>query len=205
MKFKALLIRISLTATLALCLFSIVFILYFIYQNGEKSDSIPLTASANFFLKKEKEKSSLPARLVIPSLKINASIEYVGLTPNGAMDVPTGPANVAWFDLGPRPGDNGSSVIDGHSGYKNNKPAVFDNLYKLHKGDKIYVEDSQGATITFITREIRSYDPKADASDVFISNDGKSHLNLITCVGFWDKILKSHSERLIVFTDKEIK
>jgi hypothetical protein len=47
------------------------------------------------------------------------------------------------------------------------------------------------------------YDPNISATDVFISSDKKSHLNLITCTGTWDSILKSHSSRLIVFTDKE--
>lgn len=147
--------------------------------------------------------SSLPIHLKIPSINVDALIESVGLTSDGAMDVPKGPAEVAWYNLGPRPGEMGSAVIDGHSGYKNNQPAVFDNLYKLQKGDKIYVENDTGVTTTFIVREIQKYNPNADASDVFISNDGKSHLNLITCTGIWNKIWKSHSERLIVFADKE--
>jgi len=147
--------------------------------------------------------SSLPVHLKIPKINVDASVESVGLTSDGAMDVPKGPAEVAWYNLGPRPGGVGSAIIDGHSGYKNNKPAVFDNLYKLQKGDKIYVENDTGVTTTFVVREIRKYNPNADATDVFISNDGKSHLNLITCTGFWNKIWKSHSERLVVFTDKE--
>ena len=52
---------------------------------------------------------------------------------------------------------------------------------------------------------IKKYDPNADAKDVFNLNDGKAHLNLITCVGIWNKIKKSRSERLVVFTDREIK
>ena len=58
------------------------------------------------------------------------------------MDVPKQPDDVAWFDLGFRPGQKGSAVIDGHSGWKDNRPAVFDNLSKLKNGDKIYVEDN---------------------------------------------------------------
>ena len=148
--------------------------------------------------------SELPVRLKIPRINVNATVEYVGLTSDGAMDVPKGPSNAAWFDLGPRPGENGSAVIDGHSGWKNGIPAVFDNLYKLQRGDKIYVQNEKGATITFVVREIRSYNPNADAGDVFNSSDGKAHLNLITCGGVWNAIKKTHSERLVVFTDKEV-
>jgi LPXTG-site transpeptidase (sortase) family protein len=145
---------------------------------------------------------SLPVRLKIPSINVDAPILSVGLTRDGAMDVPKGPADVVWYKFGPRPGELGSAVIAGHSGWKNNMPAVFDNLYKLKKGDKIYVESDTGVITIFVVRESRSYNPEADARDVFYSNDGASHLNLITCEGIWNEITKSRSERLVVFTDK---
>ncbi|MEK7588915.1 MAG: class F sortase [Patescibacteria group bacterium] len=144
-----------------------------------------------------------PIRLRIPRIKVNALVEHVGLTPLGAMDAPKGPMGVGWLDLGPRPGEEGNAVLNGHSGYKNNVPAVFDNLYKLRKGDLLYIEDDKGVTIRFVVREIRKYDPNADATNVFSSSDGLSHLNLITCTGSWNKKTKTHSERLIVFTDRE--
>lgn len=146
----------------------------------------------------------LPMRLKIPRINIDATVEYVGLTSDGAMDVPKGPAEVAWYKLGPRPEEIGSAVIAGHSGWKNNKKAVFDNLNKLKKGDKIYVEGEKGVIITFVVREKRLYDPNADATDVFSSSDGKIHLNLVTCEGVWDEVTKSRSKRLVIFTDKEI-
>lgn len=149
-------------------------------------------------------KRETPAVIKIPSINVNAPIVYVGLTKTGAMDSPVGPKEVGWFSPGVLPGDKGSSVMDGHSGWKNNIPAVFDDLYKVKIGDKIYIEDKNGGSITFVVREIKNYDPKADASEVFVSNDGKAHINLITCTGFWNTILKSHSERLVVFADMEI-
>ncbi|MFA6995220.1 MAG: class F sortase [Patescibacteria group bacterium] len=150
------------------------------------------------------ELSSLPIRLKISKINLDAAIESVGMTSEGAMSVPKNHANVAWFNLGPRPGEKGSAVIDGHFGWwKNNRPTVFNNLYKLRKGDKIYIRDAEGIMITFVVREFKIYDPQADAVDVFTSADGKSHLNLITCEGAWDKISQSYSKRLIVFADKE--
>jgi LPXTG-site transpeptidase (sortase) family protein len=145
----------------------------------------------------------LPIRLTIPTLHVDAAVEYVGLTPKGAMDVPTGPADVAWFTLGPRPGENGSAVIAGHYGWKNGNPSIFDNVKKLRKGDTVSVVDDTGVTTSFVVRESRSYDPNADASDVFGSSDGKAHLNLVTCEGVWNTISQSYPRRLVVFTDKE--
>ena len=120
------------------------------------------------------------------------------------MDAPKGPAEAGWYSLGVRPGEVGSAVIAGHSGWKNNIPAVFDDLYKLRIGDKIYVKDDKGGLVSFVVKEIRTYDPKADASDIFGSNDGEAHLNLITCEGVWDPVTKSSSKRLVVFADKLI-
>lgn len=147
--------------------------------------------------------SGVPVRLKIPSLNIDSAIEYVGLTSDGEMDVPKDRANVAWYDLGSRPGENGSAVIAGHYGrWKNGDVAVFDNLDKLKFGDKILIE-SNDAIISFVVRETKSYQPEADATEVFFSSDGKAHLNIVTCEGEWNKISKSYAKRLVVFADKE--
>ena len=143
-----------------------------------------------------------PVRLKIPSINVDATFEYVGLTEEGAMNVPKDPASVAWFKLGTIPGEIGSAVVAGHSGYKNNKMGVFDNLYKLQKGDKLYVEKEKGDTVTFVVSKIQIYNPKANAGDVFISSDGKAHMNLITCTGAWNEAERTHSSRLVIFTDR---
>ena len=146
---------------------------------------------------------SVPIKLKIPQINIDANVEQVALTSGGFMNAPEGPSEVGWYSLGPRPGEVGNAVIDGHSGWKDGKKAVFDNLYKLKIGDKVSVESSTGVITTFVVKKISKYSPNADATNVFISTDDKAHLNLITCTGFWDNILKSHSSRLVVFTDKE--
>ena len=69
----------------------------------------------------EQATSGFPVRLRIPSINVDAPVEYVGLTPDGAMDVPKERANVAWFNLGPRPGENGSAVVAGHYGWEKRK------------------------------------------------------------------------------------
>lgn len=149
--------------------------------------------------------AELPARLIIPTIHVNAFVEYVGLTPSGAMGVPQGPDDVAWFDLGSRPGSTGSAVVAGHEGWKDNIPAVFDNLHKLQKDDLIYIVDQKGATSTFIVVKTGIYDQNANSSTVFDSTDGQAHLNLITCEGIWNAAEKSYSNRIVIFADKEIK
>jgi len=145
-----------------------------------------------------------PVRLMIPAIGTDALIESLGLTPEGIMDSPEGPANAGWYNLGVRPGEVGSAVIDGHSGWKNDTPAVFDNLHQLEPGDKIYIEDNKGIITTFVVRESRTYNPEADASEVFFSNDDGSHLNLITCNGVWNEVTQNSSKRLVIFADKDM-
>jgi len=147
----------------------------------------------------------LPVRLKIPRIKVDAAIEHVGLTSGGAVEIPKSLANVAWFKLGPRPGNDGNAVINGHYGWwKNGTLGVFNNLAKLKKGDKLYIEDDRGALITFIVRELKTYGPNETATAVFVPNDDKAHLNLVTCTGVWNKISKSYPNRLVIFADKEM-
>ena len=170
-------------------------------QNLTDGGSAEFALSVNFG---SQTAPGLPIYLKIPKINVNAVIKQVGLTPNGAMDVPKGPDSVAWLKLGPHPGDNGSAVIAGHYGrWKDGRGSVFDNLNKLKKGDVLSVKDENDMITSFVVREIRKYDPKAYATEVFSSNDGKSHLNLITCGGVWNIFSKSYSQRLVVFTDKE--
>ncbi len=142
----------------------------------------------------------IPARLIIPSINVNASIESLGLTPQGAVDVPKGPYDVAWFDVGPLPGQKGSAVISGHYGpWLNGAASVFDNLSQLKPGDKVYVQDTDGSMVTFVVQQSKTYAPNAKAPEVFNPNDA-AYLNLITCNGTWLPGQKTYDKRLVVFT-----
>lgn len=140
-----------------------------------------------------------PVRLRIPAINVNANIQYVGVTAGGEMEVPSNTTDVGWFKLGSRPGERGSAVIAGHLDGKNGETGVFTNLYKLKKGDKLYIQNSKGTTITFVVRESRIYNP-GYAEEVFSLND-KAHLNLVTCDGVWDGAKKNYTKRLVVFAD----
>lgn len=158
----------------------------------------------NYYTKVLPYSAGIPVRLKIPKINVDAPIISVGVAKDGSMDAPSGPKEVGWFKLGSRPGDNGSAVIDGHYGYwKTGEGSVFDDLNKLRKGDKIYVEDEKGMIATFVVRKILTYDSNEDTSGIFNSTDGKSHLNLITCEGDWNAAQKTYSNRLVIFTDKE--
>lgn len=185
-------------------------ILHFVLMgSGLRVKVIPLNPSRNTFIREQSPRTAiqepvnigLPVRLRIPSIKVDTAIEHVGITPEGAMDVPTQLADVAWYKLGPRPGQKGSAVIDGHRSSRAWIPAVFDDLQKLQVGYLIYIKDEFGMEITFIVKDRRLYDPQEDTSAIFGRNDG-TYLNFITCDGDWDQVQKSFSKRLVIFTEE---
>lgn len=191
---------IILVAMIILC-FS--FVSYFTLNISAQNNSVSLIKKSLVATPILKIKIVLPIRIKIPKLKINATIESIGLTVDGAVDSPVGPNNAGWYNLGPKPGEIGSAIIDGHSGWKNNIPAIFDNLKDMKPGYKIYVENSDGTVTTFIVKKLKIYDKNDPALDVFISNDNKAHLNLITCTGIWDNVSKGRLSRVVVFSDIE--
>ncbi len=116
-------------------------------------------------------------RLQIPSLYIDVHVESVGVTTIGAMDVPQSIENVTWFNLGAVPGEIGSAVIGGHYGWKDQKVSVFDNLKQIQIGNLMHVTLANGTVVTFKVQEIKTYVWITDARDIFISDDGRSHLS----------------------------
>src|SRR5581483_3680239 len=83
--------------------------------------------------------ADLPARLIIPSLHIDAPVEYVGVNAAGNMRAPSNFTDVAWYDRGTVPGTQGSAVMDGHVDNGLGLPGVFKNLATLQPGADIYV------------------------------------------------------------------
>lgn len=144
----------------------------------------------------------IPVRVQIPVIVLDTVVEKVGLLPDGSMGVPKRPRNTGWYMLGPKPGEEGSAVIAGHVNWYYGAKGAFERLATVKPGSIITVQDAKGVAISFVVRETRKYGAQADATDVFTSHDGKAHLNLITCVGVWNKRAKQYTERLVVFADK---
>jgi LPXTG-site transpeptidase (sortase) family protein len=148
-----------------------------------------------------KRVSGLPVRLEIPEIKVDASIEDMGLTSTGNMDVPADIADVGWYEYGPHPGNTGSAVIAGHLDGTQGQPGVFMNLNQLKLGDSLTTVDSEGYVTTFVVRAIQTYNQDERPSEVFHASTG-IHLNLITCTGAWDTAQHRFTQRLVVFADK---
>ncbi|RME43542.1 MAG: class F sortase [Chloroflexi bacterium] len=141
----------------------------------------------------------LPVRLEIPAIGVDALIEHVGLTEDLAMDVPKKVEDVAWYELGYRPGERGNAVIAGHLDTAKGKPAVFWDLESLKPGDEIFVRSLDGVRRRFIVDYHTRY-PYNDAPVQQIFGPSEvPQLVLITCKGTWDRVNRNYSHRVVVY------
>jgi LPXTG-site transpeptidase (sortase) family protein len=141
-----------------------------------------------------------PARLIIPALDIDAVVQHVGRNAKGSMAVPTNYTDVGWYRQGPRPGQSGSAVIDGHVNNGLGLSGVFERLHELKAGDDVYVRREDGTRIHFVVTGSRSYPYTEAPTEVIFNPAGSERLNLITCDGDWLPEAKTYDERLVVFT-----
>ena len=145
--------------------------------------------------------STLPARLIIPSLSIDARVQHVGRTAAGLMGDPSNFTDVAWYKNGPAPGQEGSAVIGGHLDNALALNGVFKHLSDLKVGQEVEVQTAVGKMLHFrVTRtEIYPYD-KVPLNELFTKTGG-AYLNLVTCNGTWLPKQRTYDHRLVVYTE----
>ena len=97
-----------------------------------------------------------PVSLVIPSIGVSTSIVHLGLTSNGALQVPPTTAVAGWYTGSPRPGSIGSAIIAGHIDSVAG-PGVFFRLSQLQRGDRVYVRRADGTLAVFKVTEVQMY------------------------------------------------
>jgi LPXTG-site transpeptidase (sortase) family protein len=143
-----------------------------------------------------------PVSFSIPSLGVvNAPVESVGLDKESKMDIPKKDEDVAWYNLGAKPGERGNVVMAGHLDTKTGAPAVFYQINKLKPGDELLVKAKDGKEYKYAVTEVRSYElDKFPLVEVFGAGD-KARLNLITCEGTYNKNSKLYSHRLVVYSE----
>jgi len=144
----------------------------------------------------------VPVRIQIPVIGVDAAVQPVGLTGEGAMGVPDNLSDVSWYQQGVKPGQVGQAVMAGHTSSRGWVPAVFDDLDKLKAGDQIIVMDDMGNKTSFAVRESRIYDADANPAEIY-AGSSQAQLNLITCTGKFNLITQSFPQRLVIFSDAQ--
>jgi sortase A len=147
-----------------------------------------------------KHNGILPVRIQIPSVKIDAIVQPVGVLKNGAMGVPNDDTKVGWLRVGYKPGENGNSVMAGHVDNLQGV-AVFHPLHRIKKGADVIVSDKVGSKLTFAVTDIKTYRAEQAPIDFIFGQADVPKLNLITCTGYFDPKLRTHIDRLVIFTE----
>jgi sortase A len=149
----------------------------------------------------QKIEVATPQILDIPSAKVHATIESVGLDAKKRMDVPKQNEHVGWYSLGPKPGAIGNAVLDGHLDTATGAPAVFYYLEDINIGDTITVTDQKGQVFHFVVTNKQSYPWDNFPLDDIFGPSNTAHLHLITCQGIWNETSHNYSQRLVVSAD----
>jgi sortase (surface protein transpeptidase) len=144
--------------------------------------------------------AATPVRIEIPAIGVSAPVMKLGLAQNGTLQVPPlGEHNLAgWYDGGPAPGQDGSSVILGHvDSYSGT--SVFYDLKTLRPGNQVTVVRADGSTAVFSVDGLqRATKDTFPAASVYggLSYPG---LRLVTCGGPFDSATGHYLDNIIAY------
>ncbi|MFE7614896.1 class F sortase [Streptomyces sp. NPDC057496] len=143
---------------------------------------------------------SVPERLSIPAIGVNAPFTDLSLGANGQLDAPPPNDNnlVGWYKDGATPGERGASIVAGHVDTLTG-PAVFLQLQYLKPGAKVDITRADGSVATFKVDSVEQFS-KANFPDERVYADTNSaQLRLITCGGAYDKTAKDYKDNVVAF------
>jgi hypothetical protein len=142
---------------------------------------------------------SVPVRLRIPALGMSVPLLSLGENADGTVQVPSNDLEPGWFNLGPTPGEIGSSVILGHVD-NSTGPGVFFTIRTLAAGDPVFVDRADGGTVEFVVNSVASYSKTAFPAQRVYGSHGSSALQLVTCGGVFDHATGSYLSNIVAYT-----
>ncbi|MFE6703213.1 class F sortase [Streptomyces sp. NPDC057718] len=142
--------------------------------------------------------ASRPVGITIPSLKVDSTLEDLGLGENRAMDTPRDPDKAGWYTPGTTPGAVGPAVIAGHVTW-DGAPAVFFELAELDPGDRVDVRRADGRTAEFTVDRTAVYPKDAFPTVEVYRNLDHAGLRLITCGGDYSEADRRYADNVVVY------
>lgn len=132
-------------------------------------------------------------RVSIPSVGLSARFVTVGTTSGNAIDVH--PSLVGWWNGSAQPGSSGAAFLDGHN------PGIFSRLPSVGVGAQISVARATGEVFnyTVVHTEVVPLAGINMNAALSVYGGGGEGLNLMTCVGTFDRTTSTTDQRLIVY------
>ena len=125
---------------------------------------------------------------------VSSSINKIGLTAGGAVDVPN--STVGWWDGSSEPNTIGAVFLDGHN------PGVLSGLVNVPIGAIINITMGDGSIVNYKVIDIKVYkytDPQI-MIEALTPRGGSYGLNLMTCYG--QVVNGTYSERYVVYSQQ---
>ncbi|MFG2634604.1 class F sortase [Streptomyces sp. NPDC048362] len=143
---------------------------------------------------------SVPIRLLIPKIGVDAPFTPLDLAATGQLEPPPA-ANtnlVGWYAKGATPGEQGTAIIAGHVD-TTTSAAVFANLDSLEPGDEFSVDRADGRQARFVVDDTETYAKDDFPSKRVYADVSRPEVRLITCAGDYDRTVRDYTDNLVVF------
>lgn len=160
-------------------------------------------------------------RIRIPAISVDAPLTHRTVPKNAeAMPDPSGPTDVAYYDmsawpgLGGKPGAGHNAIFAGHvdlrreiayaGGVLYQGPAVFWLLEDLKAGDTIEVTVAGGTPLKYAVVSVKelSASAKTDWSTIWSGDVKKDTVTLFTCGGAFDAASHEYTTRVVVRAER---
>ncbi|NUU33243.1 class F sortase [Arthrobacter sp. C9C5] len=143
-------------------------------------------------------KDPAPRFLTVAGTTINMPIVKVGVSPDGAMEIPEPFNQAGWYRFGPAPGAAaGTAVVAAHVDTTSDA-APFSQLKSLAPGTLVTVQRIGALPLNFRVIQVELMAKDAfDGASVF-RRDGPPQLKLVTCGGRWLDEQQNYGDNVIV-------
>ncbi|WP_432087139.1 class F sortase [Streptomyces sp. bgisy095] len=128
--------------------------------------------------------ASLPVRVRVPAVRVDAPVTAVGLDAEGWIEAPPPEDDrlAGWFTGAVTPGERGTAVVVGHVDTPSG-PAVFYELGAVGRGSRVEVLRRDGRTAVFTVYGAEVVPKEGFPARRVYADSGRPELRLITCGG----------------------
>lgn len=146
------------------------------------------------------EPAAGPVREIwLPARDVRAAVVPVGVTADGAMEIPEDVRTAGWYRFGPAPGDGqGSAVISGHINDRDQGPGVFAALADVSEGEPVIVTMADGRVVRYRVIARERFDKEVVPMSRIFDRAGAPRLTLVTCGGAFDRASGNYRDNIVV-------
>ncbi|GAA3601360.1 hypothetical protein GCM10022199_00980 [Marihabitans asiaticum] len=141
-----------------------------------------------------------PTRLAIPALAATLPVTPVGVSEQGAMEIPDDPRTAGWYRYGPGPGEAGATVLTAHVDSRERGPGPLAGLRTLDSGDELTVT-ADGQPHRYRVLEVYTAGKDELDLDAVFRRDGREALHVVTCGGAFDAATGHYEDNVVAVAE----